>query len=134
MRILVVEDDFASRRMMQRLLSAYGDVDVVVDGQEAVDAFRLAWEDAQPYEVIFMDIMMPRVDGQEALKQIRVAEKEIGVAEVDEAQIIMTTVLEDPHNVVTAFHAGGATDYMVKPVDIDGINKMMAKLGHSSKA
>lgn len=129
MRALVVEDDFASRRMMQRLLAAYGAVDVVVDGEEAVDAFRLAWEESRPYDVVFMDIMMPRVDGQEALKRIRAVEREIGVKGVDEAKIVMTTVLEDPRNVVEAFHDGGATDYIVKPVDTEQVKRLMEKLG-----
>ena len=71
MKILVVEDDFGSRRMMQKLLEPYGDVDVVVDGEEAVEAFKMAWEESTPYDMIFMDIMMPKMDGHEALKRIR---------------------------------------------------------------
>jgi len=63
MKMLVVEDDFGSRRVMQKLLEPYGDVDVVVDGEEAVDAFKLAWEDSRPYDIIFMDIMMLRWTG-----------------------------------------------------------------------
>ena len=67
MRFLIVEDDFGSRRLMQMLLQPYGQCDVVVDGREAIDAFLLAWEDNQPYDAIFLDIMMPVVDGHEAL-------------------------------------------------------------------
>jgi two-component system chemotaxis response regulator CheY len=71
MRILIVEDDFGSRRLMQKLVSDYGQCDVVVDGEEAVEAFRLAWEENSPYDVIFLDIMLPKMDGQEALRRIR---------------------------------------------------------------
>lgn len=130
MRILVVEDDFASRRMMQRLLAAYGEVDVVVDGEEAVDAFKMGWEESRPYDVVFMDIMMPKVDGQEALRRIRAAEKSMGIRQVDEVKIIMTTVMEDPKNVIEAFHEGGATAYLVKPVDLEKIRAELGKLGY----
>ena len=104
MRILVVEDDFGSRRMMQKLLESYGDVDIVVDGEEAVEAFRMAWEDSKPYKLIFMDIMMPKMDGHEALKRIRELEREMGVKSADEAKVIMTSVLEDPKNVIEAYY------------------------------
>jgi two-component system, chemotaxis family, chemotaxis protein CheY len=133
MRVLVVEDDFASRRMMQRLLAPYGDVDVVVDGSEAVDAFRLGWDESRPYDIVFMDIMMPHVDGQEALKRIRAAEKNMGIRTVDEVKIVMTTVMEDPKNVFEAFHDGGATAYLVKPIDVEKLRAELEKLGFKPK-
>ncbi len=129
MRILVVEDDFASRRMMQRLLASYGEVDVVVDGEEAIDAFKIAWEESKPYDIVFMDIMMPRMNGQEALRRIRTAEREMGIQPVDEVKIIMTTVMEDPKNVIEAYQDGGATAYLVKPIDLDKVKKELEKLG-----
>ena len=134
MRALVVEDDFASRRMMQRLLAPYGEIDVVVDGEEAVDAFRLAWDESRPYDLIFMDIMMPKVDGQEATKRIRAAEKDMGILQVDEVKIVMTTVMEDPKNVIEAYQKGGATAYLVKPVDIDKLRTEMGRLGFRPSA
>lgn len=129
MRMLVVEDDFGSRRMMQKLLAGYGDVDVVVDGEEAIQAFRLAWDEYKPYAVVFMDIMMPRMDGHEALKRIRALEREMGVKPADEAKIIMTTVLEDPRNVIEAYYEGGATSYLVKPIDREKLRDELARLG-----
>jgi two-component system chemotaxis response regulator CheY len=128
-RILVVEDDFGSRRMMQKLLEEYGEVDVVVDGEEAVQAFSLARAEKKPYDVIFLDIMMPRMDGQEALCQIRQLEREAGVDPLSEVHVVMTTVLEDPHNVVSAYFKGGATAYIVKPVDRLKIRAEMNKFG-----
>jgi two-component system chemotaxis response regulator CheY len=128
-RLLVVEDDFGSRRMMQKLLEDYGSVDVVVDGEEAVSAVKLASGEKQPYDVIFMDIMMPRMDGQQALKLIREYERASGVSPVDEVRIIMTTVLEDPKNVIEAYFKGGATAYIIKPVDRQKIKTELAKLG-----
>ncbi|MFP4362925.1 MAG: response regulator [Spirochaetia bacterium] len=133
MRILIVEDDFGSRRLMQKLLSKYGECDVVFDGEEAIEAFRLAWEENIPYEIIFLDIMMPKVDGQQALKKIRENERKMGIKQVDEVDVVMTTVLEDPKNVVEAYNKGGATSYIVKPIDKAKLEDEMQKLGYSPK-
>jgi two-component system, chemotaxis family, chemotaxis protein CheY len=129
MRILIVEDDFGSRRLMQKLVSDYGQCDVVVDGEEAVEAFRLAWEENSPYDVIFLDIMLPKMDGQEALRRIREIEQSIGVQPSDEVKVIMTTVLEDPKNVVEAYNKGGATSYLVKPVERNKVIEELDRLG-----
>ena len=129
MRSLIVEDDFGSRRVLQVLLRDYGQCDVVVDGQEAIDAFRLAWEENDPYHVVFLDIMMPNVDGQEALRTIRAIETEFGIEERDRVKIIMTTALEDPKNVVEAFYKGGAHGYLVKPIEHSTLVAELEKLG-----
>jgi two-component system chemotaxis response regulator CheY len=129
MRILVVEDDFGSRRMMQKLLEPYGDVDIVVDGEEAVEAFKMAREDLKPYKLIFMDIMMPKMDGHEALKRIRALEREMGVKSADEARVVMTSVLEDPKNVIEAYFGGSATSYLIKPIDREKLEDELERQG-----
>lgn len=117
MRILIVEDDFISRNMLQQILSGFGQCDIAVDGAEAVLAFQQAWRDAKPYDLICMDIMMPKLNGHEALIQIRDLELEMGVNNTSEAKVIMTTALNDPKNVTDAFYKGGASSYFVKPID-----------------
>jgi two-component system, chemotaxis family, chemotaxis protein CheY len=130
MRVLVVEDDFGSRRMMQKLLESHPDVDVdvVVDGEESIEAFKMAWEENKPYELIFMDIMMPKMDGHEALKRMRALERDMGVKPSGEAKIVMTSVLEDPKNVIEAYYGGSATSYMVKPIDREKLERELARI------
>ncbi|MCP4687208.1 MAG: response regulator [Desulfobacterales bacterium] len=116
MRILIVEDDLVSRRLLETILSPYGECHTAVDGEEAVQAFKMAHEEGAPYALICLDIMMPKMDGQEALKQIREIEKERRVAGPEEVKILMVTALDDPKSVVEAFYRGGATSYIVKPI------------------
>ena len=129
MKILVVEDDFGSRRMMQKILEPYGSVDVVVDGEEAVEAFRIAGEESAPYDIVFMDIMMPKMDGHEALKRLRELERGMGVKPPNEAKVIMTSVLDDPKNVIEAYYGGSATSYLIKPIDRVKLEDELDRLG-----
>lgn len=133
-RILVVEDDFGSRKMMQKLLEEFGAVDVAVDGQEGLELFTEALEQERRYDIVFLDIMMPRMDGHEALAKMREEERARGIQPSDETPVLMTTVLEDPHNVVGAYFKGGATSYLVKPVERLVLRAELAKLGFKPRS
>ncbi len=128
MRILIVEDDFVGRKVMHRLLLEHGECDVAVDGVEAIKAFDLAWEAGTPYDVMFLDIMMPNMSGHEALKIIRDKERERGVPSSREVKVIMTSALDDVKNVTQSFYRGGASAYLVKPIErgkvLDELNKL----------
>lgn len=128
MRILIVEDDFVGRKIMHKLLMEYGECDIAVDGAEAIKAFDLAWESGNPYDVLFLDIMMPNMSGHEALKVIRAREKERGVPLSKEVKVIMTSALDDVKNVTQSFFQGGASAYLVKPIErrkiIDELRKL----------
>ena len=117
MKALVVEDDFANRKILQKILTPYGEVDIAVNGVEAIEAFSKSLEEGTPYDLICMDIMMPEMDGQAALKRIRAMEREKNIPHTQEAKVIMTTALDDPKNVVEAYYKGGATSYVPKPID-----------------
>jgi len=129
MRILIVEDDFVGRKVMHQLLLEYGQCDVAVDGLEAVKAFDLAYEAGEPYDVMFLDIMMPNMSGHEALKIIRDKEKERGVTPQNEVKVIMTSALDDVKNVTQSFFQGGASAYLVKPIERRKVIEELRKLG-----
>jgi two-component system chemotaxis response regulator CheY len=116
MRFLIVDDDFDSRRLIQRILYPYGLADVAVDGEEAVEAFRRSLLDDEPYDLICMDIIMPHMDGQQALREIRQIEKEKGVPKEQAVKVIMISALDDSKELHDAFFIGDATAYLVKPV------------------
>jgi len=74
MRILVAEDDLVNQKIIGALLRKLGyEVIIASNGKQAVDAFA-----AQDFDLIFMDIQMPEVDGFEATRLIRVEEQRKG--------------------------------------------------------
>jgi two-component system chemotaxis response regulator CheY len=128
MKILLAEDDFVTRKFMTGFLSKYGECDVTVDGMEAVDAFMMALEDDDPYDLVCLDIMMPVMDGYQALVGIRNLEKERNIPKEKEAKIIMTTALNEEKNVKMAFDLG-CTVYSGKPIDKDRFEQVLKKFG-----
>jgi len=128
-KCLIVEDDFISRRVLKELLAPHFDCDIAVNGEEAVSSFRLAYEGKHPYDLICMDIMMPVLDGQEALRLIREMEKKFEVPQNLEVKVIMTTALGDPSTVFQAYNKGGATSYIVKPVSKQKLMSELRALG-----
>jgi len=129
MRMLVVEDDFTSRKILQKILGPYGEIDIAVNGLEAVQAFFQSLDDNNRYDLICMDIMMPEMDGQTALRKIREIEKDRGIPPAQEVKVVMTTALDDPKNVVEAYYKGGATSYVPKPIDKHMLLHLLKNLG-----
>ncbi|MDK9707164.1 MAG: response regulator [Desulforhopalus sp.] len=129
LRILVVEDDFMVRQVIRDILDSYGSVDIAVNGEEAVQAFRVAWRKQVPYDLICMDIMMPTMDGNEALVKIRDVEKALGIIGSEEVKVIMISALDDAKTVVKAYSKGGATSYIVKPIEKERLLSEMRSIG-----
>ena len=137
MRVLIVEDDFSSRKILQTIISDHGICDIAIDGKEAIEAYKMSWLNSTPYDLICMDIMMPNVDGLQALAAIRRIEKEMDVKEKDGVKVVMTTALDDPRTVVESYYKLGATSYIVKPIGKQKLLQEVEKLGlirHASKS
>jgi len=116
MRTLIVEDDFTSRLLLQSFLSKYGECHIAVNGREAVAAFGAAQESGHGYDLICMDVMMPEMDGQTAVREIRALEEARGTLSMNGVKIVMTTALDDVKNVIQSYKAM-CDAYMVKPID-----------------
>jgi two-component system chemotaxis response regulator CheY len=117
LKILLAEDDFACRLLLQTFLSRYGECHVAVNGKEAVDAFRAARDGEQPYDLICMDIMMPEMDGREAVRQVRATEEAHGILSTSGVKVIMTTTVEDIKEVILCFQEL-CDAYLMKPIDL----------------
>ena len=124
LRILLVEDDFACRFLLQTFLGRYGQCHVAVNGREAVEAFGAATDLALPYDLICMDIMMPEMDGREAVRQIRSLEAAQGILSTFGAKIFMTTTVQQVGEVFLCFKEL-CDAYLMKPIDLGQLKNQM---------
>ena len=128
MKILIAEDDRMSRTFLSRFLSEYGDVDVATDGMEALDLLMDAARKKMNYDLLCLDIMMPKVSGIQVLKVVRTMEKQHGVPQEDHLPVIMMTALTDMDYVDQAFDLG-CDAYASKPLEIGKVEGLMRDLG-----
>jgi two-component system, chemotaxis family, chemotaxis protein CheY len=125
MKSLVAEDDATNRKLLQTFLSRYGGCDIALDGKQAVNAVRLARKNHQSYDLVCMDLRMPEMDGQEAIREIRKQEATAGVLKI--AKIIVTTIHTDMADITTAL-LGRCNAYLVKPIDTAKLKKELKAL------
>jgi CheY-like chemotaxis protein len=115
LRILVVDDDLLTQRMLQVLLGREGhQVDVVANGLEAFDVVKF-----QRYDIVFMDLFMPVMDGLEASCRIR--EWENGE---QHTFIVALTARYLPEEGYRLFEAG-IDNYISKPFEVTHIERML---------
>lgn len=122
MRILVADDDFASRCGIVNYLRQFGECDVTVDGSEAVEAFLMAKGADNEYDLVCLDADMPVLDGYGACKRIRELEHESNNRGV---RIIITTAYEK--NAVT--DSLEDVRYLAKPIDFDSLKNTLSEIG-----
>lgn len=124
MRTLVVEDDYISSEVMSEMMSAYGDVDVAEDGLKALQYVNNALENNEHYDLILLDVMMPEMNGQDALENIRKIESTFKITGLDCSKVVMTTALDDFDNIRRAFK-NQCDGYLIKPIDRAKLERLL---------
>jgi two-component system, chemotaxis family, chemotaxis protein CheY len=124
---LVVEDEFVARCVLQRFLARYGECDVAVDGDEAIEAVTRAIENSAAYALVCLDIGLPKLNGQGVLERLRALELGRGIQLGQGCRVIMTTVATDSDQVMGAFR-GGADAYLNKPISLDSLTRELEAL------
>ena len=112
MKILLAEDEVDLNNVVTRYLKKNGySVDSVLDGEEALDYLEYS-----EYDLVILDIMMPKVDGFEVIKKLR--------DKGNHTSVLMLTARDSADDKVKGLDSG-ADDYIVKPFDF---NELMARI------
>ena len=122
-RILIAEDDYASRRIIQKIISNYGDCFIASDGLEAIQIYREVVEEGLLFDLFILDIMMPNIDGITVLKMIREEEKK---KKMPFTEALFLTVLDDL-NIITLAKNLDARVFK-KPLTLTELNGFLHKI------
>lgn len=120
-RVLLVEDNEMNREIAGTLIEEMGaKVEEACDGEEALERFKHVPE--HYYDMILMDVQMPRMDGYESTRAIRALDREDAAA----IPIIAMTANAFAEDVQNALHAG-MTAHFAKPIDIGVLERLLYK-------
>jgi two-component system chemotaxis response regulator CheY len=128
MKILIVEDDPVSSTLLAAILAPFGTSDVAADGITGLTSFVSALIKKEPYDLVCLDIMLPGLEGQGVLKQIREWEAKSNIHGLDGVKIIMITALGDSKNILQAFKSQ-CEGYIVKPIRKSKVIDQLNALG-----
>ncbi len=122
-KVLVVDDEDTLTFLLESELEAEGfQVQCAGDGDEAIELIRSKSEQGDKFDVILLDIKMPKVGGFEVLKFVK--------SETPETKVIMVTVYHDLENAIQSMRLG-ASDFVSKPYDLNeiltSINRVLGK-------
>ena len=127
LEILIVEDDFSTRHLESSILGQYGNCEVAVNGNEAIQAFEKRALGGNPYDVIFLDILIPEPDGHAVLKTIREFEEGRGVHGFERSRVIVVSNLRDMENIFRSFRRQ-SDSYIIKPITKKKVERELKRL------
>lgn len=128
MKILIVDDDQANCQLIKHLLASYGEPDIVHNGEKAVQSFLDAHDKKTPYDVIFLDIMMPEKDGHQVLTEIRAWESNNLSHGIGESKVVMVSALDSKDHILSSFREG-CEYFLVKPISRSKVLNVMTEMG-----
>ena len=127
MKVLIAEDDIASGKFLSKLLSRYGEVVLATDGIAAVDEFVKSVSEGKEFDLVCLDIMMPKIDGYKTLQSIRDAERKLGIPRIARCKVVMISALDEDFD--ASYASNDYDDYICKPIDIMKFESIIKKLG-----
>jgi two-component system chemotaxis response regulator CheY len=126
---LIIDDDALGRELLASQLEPYAVCDLAADGYEGVAKFAAALLEGNPYQVIFLDIVMPGMDGHAAAKAIRGLEQERGIAVEQGVNIVVLSSLNTPQDIIQAYVSAQSAAHLIKPVKVEKLLKTLSKMG-----
>lgn len=128
-RLLVVDDETLIREILLDYLSDFAECDQADNGKVAFDKYLQAIDEGRPYDLIFLDIFMPVMDGHDLLQSIREHERRLATPEEHRIKAIVISTGSSPRIVADTFFEDMCDDYIIKPFKLDSLMTILKKYG-----
>jgi two-component system chemotaxis response regulator CheY len=127
MRILVVDDEIVSRMKMKKIMDGIGECSIAANGEQALAKFQKALDSGMPFDLITLDVVMPEMDGTQALHEIRQIEIQKQIPKENRVKILMVTSQSDKETVKACIQSE-CDDYILKPFNKERIMEKLQRV------
>ncbi len=128
LKILLAEDNPVNQKLANRIFEKMGySIDIAANGIEVLEAIQ-----KESYDLIFMDVQMPEMDGLEATRQIRSMEqsRQTELSNLAKSIQIIAMTANAMHDDREKCLASGMNDFIAKPFKVEQIQTAIEKWGH----
>lgn len=128
MKTLIVDNEAICRMALAGMLKPRGQVDAASSAKAALELFAQALKSGERYDLVCLDVMMPEMDGHEALQELRSLEAQAGIPLGHGAKVVMITASASNDDVMNAFRSN-CDAYLVKPVLKSKLEELLSDFG-----
>lgn len=128
MRVLVVEDDPSIRDMLEKFLAPVARCDLAEDGYAGIIAVEQALDRGEPYDLVCLDLVMPNMDGWEALRRIRALEQVRGLTD-SRVRVLILTARDSSQNMRRFLASSTSEGFLLKPFRKSELFEAIGALG-----
>lgn len=128
-KILIVDDEAINLDLLSEVMERFGKVTGVSTGLQALGELKEAYDEGQPFDLVCLDLMLPGLDGQQTLQELRRLEEKRGVAPEKQVKVIIVSALADDQNISDAYLKGRCHAYLRKPFNLRQIESKLLELG-----
>ena len=128
MKILIVDDENISRKILVKKMELIGECTAVEDSLKAIELFDKAVKTKKPFDLITLDVSMPKMDGRQLLSMIRKKEKAMKILKKDRVKIIMVTSRMNMSTIKDCIKLG-CDGYISKPVNKYQLLENLSRMG-----
>lgn len=116
MKILIVDDEDISRKILQKKLGKVGECTTADSSKKALELFNAAILDKEPFDLITLDVSMPKMNGKQLLMTLRQKEKKLNIPKEKTAKILIITSRMRTATIKDCIKLG-CSGYLLKPVN-----------------
>ncbi len=129
MRTLVVEPSPVNRAFLLGVMEDQGPCVAAATAGEGLRLFLQALEREEPFDVVFLDVQLPDMNGLQALETMRAEEARLGVPPLKAAKALITSAADDERAAARAYFQGQAISYLTRPLTVGKIFNELERFG-----
>ena len=128
MKTLIIEDVTVNALALELILGDRYKVKVFQTGEEGLEAVINAYENHDPFRIVFLDLTLPKMNGREVLHQIKIYEKSHQISENHRSKVILVSASLESDTILATVLEDGGDAFIMKPISHEKLTEALENL------